>query len=421
MKTAAIIAEYNPFHNGHEYQLKKVKEQFKCDFIIVIMSGEFTQRGIPAICNKNIRTNIALECGADIVIELPTIFATGSAEIFANGAIRILNNLNSVDYLVYGTEQLYNLDIFHKIISILNDEPEKFKINLKENISKGYSYPSSVEIALMSYTNLTKDDFNNIFLPNNLLALEYEKQLYKINSNIKSYQLNRIGHGYSELSLEGNYVSSSALRKLIKNDSKTYDKTHLYKYMPQIAADILNDYFSLYCPIFEDDFSYILYTNLYLKIISDNLQSQFIENYLDCSKDLINKISKNFCEYYSFTQFVSLLKSKDLTYNRINRALCHLMLDIKKDLWEDVKGDNNCLYARVLGFNDKAVQLLKKLKKFSSIPIITKTSDAHKILDGNALNLFEQSITASNIYHDVCRIKSGKKTYNEYQYSIVKR
>lgn len=414
MKTTAIIAEYNPFHNGHKYQLDKIREQTDTDYIIVIISGEFTQRGIPAICNKETRTRIALENGADVVIELPVLFSTGSAEIFARGSVDILDKLNTVDYLVYGTEKLEDTNIFNQALSVLIDEPVKYKEILHKNLSTGLSYPAAVENSLSSYLNTNSYNLRNLFLPNNLLALEYEKQLCKINSSIKGKSINRYGRGYSDNSLDGNFVSASALRNYIKDNQNICSDLNLDKYMPKKASRIFLDYIQKFTPMFEDDFSYILYSMLLTKIIDcDN-------RYLDCNETIINKIKKNTGNFYSYSQFISTLKSKDFTYNRISRCLCHIMLDIREELFNLYNENDDCLYARLLGFRDSALPLLKKIKENSSIPVVSKTSDADKILCKNALALFNQSINASNLYHGAVRIKSGVQTCSEYQYSVVK-
>lgn len=425
MKTTAVIAEYNPFHNGHFYQLNKIKETADSDFIIVIMSGEFTQRGLPAICDKKIRTRIALEHGADLVIELPVIFSTGSAQIFALGAINILNYLNCVDYLVYGTEQIEDYTVFKKLVSLLYNEPDDFKVSLKANISNGLSYPAAIEKAALSCMDIFENtaDFKNLFLPNNMLATEYEKQLLKLNSAIVSKPLYRIGNGFSDTGLDSEFVSATALRKHLK-ENKLYN---LENYMPESAACMMNDYFSRYCPVFEDDFSYMLYSAI-LSNFSDSAKKPLPYNYtdynadnffIDCNDSLNNKIKKNIDEFYSFSQFTSLLKSKDFTYNRISRSLCHIMLNLRNDSLTLVKNTNDCFYARILGFNKKAAPLLKEIKSNSQIPIISKTADASEILSPDALKIFNQTIDAANLYHGICRIKSNRKTYNEYQFSPV--
>ena len=182
MKVAGIIAEYNPFHAGHKYHIEKTREITGADYIIAVMSGDFVQRGEPAIADKYLRTKLALSKGVDLVVELPTRYSTASAKEFAFGAITLLNNLNSVDFLSFGSE-CGNLEVLKSYVSILNNEPAKFKELMLENLKKGLSYPLARTNALSLYLN-DSNSINITSLPNNILGIEYMCALSALNSPI---------------------------------------------------------------------------------------------------------------------------------------------------------------------------------------------------------------------------------------------
>ena len=425
MKTAAIITEYNPFHNGHKYQIDAIKQKLDCDNIIVIMSGEFTQRGIPAVCSKSVRTDIALECGVNLVILLPVLFSTASAEIFAKGAVSILDKLNCVDYLVYGTENLNDNSYIKKAALILNKHKEDYNNIVKDAVAKGTSYPAACETAFKQLLNT--DKFSELFLPNNILALEYEKALLNLNSSISSFSISRKGNGYSSTALDNNFVSAAAIRNVLTKNTndgnnlvsdKSFDiafNSKIYSlsdFMPDLAADILCSNISKRQAVSVDDFS----SMLMFKLLEEQNQ---LYNYLDCSIDLANKINKNINNFKSISQFVSVLKSKDYTYNRLMRCLCHILLNITNDDLSKAF-ETNSLYARILGFDKNALPLLKKMKENSSIPIITNVKDGEKKLSKDALKLYSKDIFASNLYISQERIKGNIDLNNEYQYKIIK-
>lgn len=438
MNTCAVIAEYNPFHNGHLHQLKTIKEQLDCDNIIVIMSGNFTQRGIPSICDKAARTKIALEYGASLVIELPVVFATASAELFAKGAIKILNSLNCVDYLVYGIENYENNTFIKDAAKIMIQNEQVYNAYLKQYKQQGLSYPAACEAAFTALSKNVLTDFqynghqnnksvhNNqqcdefrynghhfedLFLPNNVLALEYEKALLTSASTIKSFAIKRKGNGYSSSLLDNSFVSASAIRNGILNNTAGIDDLH--DYMPSFAADVISDIYKENRLIFIDDFKEMVL----LKLMELSDESTDI---LDLSEDLLNKFRNNLNSYKSVTQFVGEIKTKDYTYNRIMRTLCHILLDIKETDITSALSPDNKIYTRILGFNTHNASLLSTIKQNSDSVIITNVKAGEKTISKDALHLFEKDIFASNVYNSVCRIKSACDVKNEYQYQIIK-
>lgn len=215
-KVLGIIAEYNPFHNGHLYHLEQAKKITGSSYTVAVMSGNFTQRGNTALIDKWSRTEIALNCGIDLVLELPTLYATSSAENFADGAIKILDSLKVVDYLAFGAETS-DMDILNPISDVLYQEPKAYKMLLSHELKKGISFPKARENALMLYLGDIRKYLNVLSSPNNILGLEYMKFLKKYKSSIQPVAIARFEAGYNDVTYSGNIASATAIRNIIKN------------------------------------------------------------------------------------------------------------------------------------------------------------------------------------------------------------
>ena len=211
MKIAAVIAEYNPFHNGHAYQLHEIRRQTGADFILVMMSGDFVQRGAPACIDKYARCRMALNAGADMVCELPIYGALGSAEIFAESAVSLLNHLGCIDYLCFGAETIAP-SLFDAIIPILSDEPEEYKSLLQTGLKNGMNFPAARSQALCSLLGDARC-CGILNQPNNILAIEYMKALYKSKSRIRPFPIKRSGAGYHSTDITAGFSSATAIRR----------------------------------------------------------------------------------------------------------------------------------------------------------------------------------------------------------------
>ncbi|MGN0382795.1 MAG: nucleotidyltransferase [Eubacterium sp.] len=407
MKVLGIIAEYNPFHNGHKYQIKKAREISGADFVVVIMSGNFVQRGAPAIIDKHIRTKMALENGADLVIELPVIYSCASAEFFASGAVSILNELGIIDYLCFGTET-DDLDTLSVIADILINEPEKYSISLKEALKNGFSYPLAREMALNNYIHESMSvkitDITQIISePNNILAIEYLKSLKKLNSSIKPIGIKRIGSGYHSTHIDNSMSSATAIRKSINN----FQLSEIQHCMPSSAYSLLSDNKEYF--VHENDFSLLLGAKI------NTLSPDELSNYQDVSKELADRIYKNKKNYISFEQYKYLLCTRNYTSTRISRALLHIALGIGRT----VPYDCNDLYVRILGFNKKASSLLSGIKQNGNIPIISKMADAGNILENASLNSFNVTTNSDNLYRMIVMNKTNQYIPNEFERPII--
>ncbi|MDD6657385.1 MAG: nucleotidyltransferase [Lachnospiraceae bacterium] len=410
MKITGIIAEYNPFHNGHLYQIRKAREITGADYIIVVMSGNHMQRGTPALIDKYSRAKMALSGGADMVIELPTCYATASAEYFAMGAISILNQLGCVDSVCFGSES-GDITMLSKIAHALVDESEDFVQSLKTKLKNGDTYPVARNAALAETINGFTTFDTILGFPNNILGIEYIKAIIRQNSNIKPYTNTRIGSDYHSYKLAENFSSAISIRQSL---SLQDNLDMIQSQIPASAFDIMKEDFHKTFPVYASDFS----SMIKFKLLKE--RGQGFTQYFDVTQAISDKLEKEMFSMQSFDEFCDILKSKDITYARISRCLSHILLDIKAEDVQLFKENGITFYARVLGFNSKADALTKTLKSNSSIPLITKTTTASSQLYPIGQKQFEQDIQASHIYECIAGTKYHAGMRDEYRRQVVK-
>lgn len=352
MNITGIIAEYNPFHFGHKYHIEQAKKITKSDGIIIIMSGNFMQRGIPAITNKFNRAKTAIYGGADLVIELPLIHSVASAENFAQGAVTILDKINVCDNLFFGAET-NNIKDLTTTASILSNENTNFKLSLSKNLKLGLPYHIARANALMSISN--EIDFSNLLnSSNNILAIEYIKALQKLKSNIKPFALKRVGSSYNDNKIEGRFSSATAIRKGI------LENKDINNVIPRETYNVLH---SSNTSFPEDMFSYIRYK---LLTCSENLKK-----IPDTNEGLDKKIVKEILNAHNLDSLILNAKSKRYTYTRISRILTNFFIGLENYNISNIKNDSYS-YVRPLAFNNTGRKILKEIKLNSSLNIITK-------------------------------------------------
>ena len=410
MKITGIIAEYNPFHNGHLYQIRKAKEITGADYIIVVMSGNHMQRGTPALIDKYSRAKMALSGGADMVIELPTCYATASAEYFAMGAISILNQLGCVDSVCFGSES-GDITMLSKIAHALVDESEDFVQSLKTKLKNGDTYPVARNAALAETINGFTTFDTILGFPNNILGIEYIKAIIRQNSSIKPYTNTRIGSDYHSYKLAENFSSAISIRQSL---SLQDNLDMIQSQIPALAFDIMKEDFHKTFPVYASDFS----SMIKFKLLKE--RGQGFTQYFDVTQAISDKLEKEMFSMQSFDDFCDILKSKDITYARISRCLSHILLDIKTEDVQLFKENGITFYARVLGFNSKADALTKTLKSHTSIPLITKTTTASSQLYPIGQRQFEQDIQASHIYECIAGTKYHAGMRDEYRRQVIK-
>ncbi|GAA0176934.1 nucleotidyltransferase [Clostridium sediminicola] len=383
MKISGIITEYNPMHNGHLYHIEKTKEITNSDGIICVMSGNFVQRGIPAIMDKWTRTKIALNNGVDLVLELPVIYSTSSAEFFAYGSISLLNSLNNVDNIVFGSE-LGSVETIQNISNLLTNESKLFKEKLSNYLVQGISYPKARSLAFTElYKNQFKEDLSNIMnSSNNILGIEYCKSLNKLNSKIIPRTITRQGSSYNEKSITGYYSSATSIRNHLYNKGEIDD---ISNFLPADTVKEMKEFQLEGCdfPFVDDFYKYIKY-----KFLSS---SGRIQNLPDVSEGINNRITKALHSSSNYENLVNNIKSKRYTRTRINRILCQYLIGFDTFNTSKLRKEA-CPYARILGFNKVGRKILKNLKNSSDIPLITKVP---RKIDNNILSL---DIQATGVY-----------------------
>lgn len=412
MKTVGLITEYNPFHNGHAYHIEKAKMLTGADRVIVVMSGDFVQRGAPAVMPKHLRAESALLSGASLIIELPVCFATGSAEYFAQGSISLLNRLGCIDSICFGSE-CGDLHLLKEIAQILADEPIEYQTALKQALKEGASFPAARQEAL----NIYSDKYSEILAsPNNILGIEYLKALEKIHSKMEPFTIKRIGAGYHDMDIDGQFSSATAIRSDIyqladvNSSSESLPLTHIQTQVPSSCHELMKKNYQTRYPVKADDFSLLLKA----KLLSETAGS--LSHYLDMSPELANRILRLRNDYLSFEQFCDLLKTKELTRSRISRSFIHVLLGITKDWLTAMKAP--APYARILGFRRDHADLLGILKRTSDIPLIT--SPARAVLADTAYQMLELDIYASDLYESVITDLYGTPFHNELTKQIIK-
>ena len=425
MKIVGLITEYNPFHAGHLYHMQQARELTGADYCVVLMSGSFVQRGEPAIFDKYRRTKAALLAGADLVLEMPVAFSTASAHEFAAYGVALLSAIG-VDAAVFGSE-CGQIEILKQAAYALNHESAEFQERLRKGLKAGLTYPQARAKALgetqaggTRVENVedfhTNTDVSNSHIwssilnsPNNILGIEYLRAAEDLHSPMEFYTISREGSGYHEDTLaDANFPSASAIRGIIRN-SLSKDKDLLDILASHLPA-VTHPAYTGAVPVFVDDFSELLNAAV--------LQLQATFSIADLSPELAARLAKPPYFPLSFEERIQALKTRQLTYTRVSRALLHLVLGMREEDISRWKDEGYALYARILGFRRQSSPLLSCLHKKSSIPLITKMADAAQNLSPSALALLEQEVYASHLYQTV-RMKRSGVFQNEYTEGLV--
>ncbi len=412
MKTVGIIAEYNPFHNGHAYQIAAAKRMTGAEYCIIVMSGDYVQRGAPAFMDKYARTQAALANGADLVLELPVCYALGSAEYFASGAVALLDKLGIIDTLCFGSE-CGDITLLSEFAEKLSGEDDNFKHMLDRQLRSGLSYPNARNAALQACAPHLINHMNVLMQPNNILAIEYCKALSNRGSSIRPYTISRTGSAYHDASLDNAFCSALAIREAVASSGSLAEVQAL---MPRTGYEILEAGYGRTCPVFADDIS----LPLHYQLLSE--QACGFTQYADIDTALSDRIIKKLPAYRRFTDFCEQLKTKNRTYTRIARSLIHILLRIEKTDLEHYQSDDYIYYARMLGFREEAKPLLTAIKEHGSIPLLSKLADAGTLLSENGSHMLDMDIYASHIYNSILQHKFADcpDLTCEYKKKIIK-
>jgi predicted nucleotidyltransferase len=396
MKIVGLVVEYNPFHNGHLYHLNKSKEVTNATHSIAVMSGNFLQRGEPALFDKYTRAQIAVSNGVDLVVELPSLFACQSAEIFSHGAVTLLNSLNCIDSICFGSEE-GDIQILYQIASILTNEPIQFKNILKAYLDEGLLFAVARSKALYDYISsnnlldIPEEKLNTILnSSNNILGIEYIKSLIRLNSNIKPYTITRIKSEYNSEIISSNICSATAIRKVLKDYCELSDISNVVPYHTLYAIE--NSIKKEFNPMFDE-----YYFDIIKQIIVRDINN--LNSYFDVNEGIENKIYKSVFTSNSLDSLQQDIKSKRYTLTRVKRILNNILLGITKEDMNKVKSISYIPYVRVLAFNDKGREIIKQIKLNSDICIVNKFANIDFNSDDLFKTLINYDIKASNIYN----------------------
>lgn len=401
-KILGIIAEYNPFHKGHRYQIEEAKKRSGAEYVVCLMSGCFVQRGEPALYPPRQRAKMALENGADAVFEMPAFFSVSSAESFAFYGVDFFDKLGA-DCLSFGAEHASFADL-SLLAEFLSAESESFKLHLRKELKKGISFPSARQKALLAVLPPSlqgKTTENILNSPNNILGMEYLKALQKTKSSLELCIIPRSSNNYNkkELEKEG-YSSASAVRKSILGNKTAETAAALpasvyrdVQEIPPLSPDV-------FLPLLDDLIPRSRYTGRDLDI------------YLDIDKDLGRHLQNSYAPCAGYEELVSSLKSRQYTYTRISRSLAHILLEMRKDDFRLFQSAG-ASYAGLLGFRKDSALLLHLLKERSKIPFITKPKDAKSKLSGPAAGLYEHNNYCSALYERLYLQKNKQNIKNQ--------
>lgn len=393
MNVIGIIAEYNPFHNGHLYQLNNCKSLSDSDYSVVVLGGDFLQRGEPACVSKYLRTRMALSCGADLVLALPGIPSCGSAPYFAGGGISLLKHLGMVTHLGFGSES-------GDIDALMRFADEKANLDVKRIYDKDHNPAKALADQL--------DIGSDIPRPNDTLAIEYLTAIQKQKASIKPVTIKREGAGYHSKTLDTSYSSASAIRDILSS-SGSLDQ--LKDQMPQEAFMLLAEYLKTQ-PI-------LSLTDCYSLMRYALLHTEDPSQIFDISSDLANRLKQYMTQYAPMEDWLHLIKSKNYTYSHITRAMTHLMLQIKKELVDTYLELDEAPYLRILGFRKSATPLLKQIKAHSDLPIISKMADAKDLLNTNQYQIISEDIKYARVYKSLLQTRTQNPILDEVQESPI--
>ncbi len=412
MSVTGIICEYNPFHKGHQYHIQKAREFTGADTIVAIMNGDFVQRGEPAIVDKYVRTQMALEGGADLVFELPVRYGISSAEDFAYGGILALESLSIVDHYCFGSEEL-NQQLLLFAGQYFAEEPSEYKESLGEALRGGLSFPAARERAFREQVGKrhpeiwTEETIRSLFSPNNILALEYMKAAQMVDSRMRPIVVQRQGMGYhdtmdvvgSKLEPQKEFLSATAIRELVWKEEVMSGEI---LGMTRGATERFREA------------GYQLQTEDFWGICAYALRDKWeeLERYKDVSEELANAFRKNLYEAVSFTDFVNRCKTKNITMSRVKRAVFQILLGVEKK----EKREEKLPYIRLLGMRKEAAPLLGEIRDTTLIGRVAK--DMEKLAP-DAVKRMEQDIRAADIYRGVAVAKRGKAMPTEYRRPVL--
>lgn len=407
MKTLFLIVEYNPFHNGHLYHINRAKQISSAENVVAVMSGNFVQRGEPAILDKWARTETALRNGADIVVELPVYYSSASAAFFAEGAVTIADRMGLPGVLCFGSE-CGDIGLLKKAAHIIVSESDQYKADLKASLSKGNSFPTARAFAAAN--NGSVDTAALLSEPNNILAVEYLAALDNINSSLQPLTIKRSSsHHHDRLINE--ITSAGAIRKAMYGDNLQVIQESIPPSSYEIlSAKVKNGEAPTDINRLSTVYHYLLKTKTAAELFS----------VMDINEGLENRMLRAASAHHEIRDNLSALRTKRYTYTMLQRAILHLILDIKKDDFTYFRESGGPQYIRVLGFKKEKAHLLRDIERHASLPLLMNIKNAGRVLNASGLKMLAKEIEATDIYNLSKPNQSNTRNKNhEYNMPII--
>ncbi len=397
MKVVGIVAEYNPLHNGHVYQIEYAKKELGADAVVVVLAGDFMQRGLPAVCERTLRSKAVIAAGADIVFEMPVAVSCNSASEYALGSIALLHHCGIVTDLLFGCENGDAAQFEDAAYAIdCNEGTDAFSNAILSYRGQGLSFAQARAKAIVDIAPSLSEEF--LSSPNNILGIEYVRALHHFKSNIVPHALPRVGAQHGSHDSSDQYASASLIRQMLSRGED------VGAYVPEATKHLLYDETAPL--LFPNDFSLLLHQRL--------IEADSFQDYLDCNDDISNKIRNHRDAFVSYDCFAQLLKSKDLELSRIQRILTHILLGITNEHREQLHKIDYATYLHLLGFSSTGKGFLGELKKQSTLPLFQSPKEAENLLDSNQAELYQLDLHAADIYRIVATNKYERSFPTEY-------
>lgn len=414
MSVIGIVCEYNPFHKGHEYQIQQAKQITGADHVICFMSGNFLQRGVPALADKYTRALIALRCSVDAVFEIPFVYSTSSARDYAYAAVSMMNSLNCIDYISFGAETA-SIDILSLIADIVTTEPKEISVSIKALAASGMSYGAARAQAISEYLHCRPDSSLNISQseldsvlssPNNILAIEYLAALNKTRSHIKPVPIPRVCAGYNSTTADNDICSATAIRKMLLGG----DIHRLERHVPEQCYSILSKAYGISFPVFDNDMSvYLSYSRM---------TNPDIARCADMDTDLSNRLSRLDVNM-SFSDTATALKCRNYTLTHIQRGLLHVITKLTNDDLNAFKAGGWIYYINMLGLRTASSKLIGQIKTASDIPVITKNREIRSSVSAAGQKMFRYDELASDLYRNMIYQAHGHSIAPDHKHSVI--
>lgn len=388
MNVLGIIAEYNPFHNGHMYHLKSALTKTDADYTVCVMSGNFIQRGEPALFNKFIRADMAINCGIDLIVELPVYYSVSTAEKFAYAGVKLLNECGA-NYISFGCETA-DISQLISISNLLLNETYEYKNELKKQLNLGLSYPDARSKVISKLLKISSNITNQ---PNNILAIEYLKALSQINPIITPIPVERVDSNYYDTDSKTNILSATGIREKLKQ----LEDVDIF--MPEGTLSLMKD------PVFLKDFEQLILFSLRKLSLSE------LKTLSDVTEGLENRILSAIISSSTLDELIDKIKTKRYPLTRIKRILISAMLGLSKEKLQLFDKFGGPQYIRILGCNEKGKELLSLISKKSNLPIITSVNKFLSTATDLQKEMLHKDILATNIYTLITKDKTMNLDY----------